>query len=130
MQSYNQDQDLTMLVSACFICMLLSYGILTVYSSFVATTSVDISPNISRSSVNVCHFPFIQTSHSKSYKQAYTSTARGCMTRAWNPSVHYPSQACWMANSSVSTGVSLRNLTCSLISIESVSTRHISYRSS
>lgn len=45
-------------VSACFICMLSSYGILTVCSSFVATTSVDISPSISRSSVNVRHLTF------------------------------------------------------------------------
>src|SRR6267154_3623562 len=47
-----------MRVSACFICILSSYGILTVCSSFVATTSVDISPSISRSSVNVRHFSF------------------------------------------------------------------------
>ena len=44
--------------SAFFICILSSYGILTVCSSFVATTSVDISPSISHSSVNVRHFSF------------------------------------------------------------------------
>jgi hypothetical protein len=41
------------LVSASFICMLSSYGFLTVCSSFVETTNVDISPNISRSNENV-----------------------------------------------------------------------------
>ena len=46
------------LVSACFICILSSYGTLTVCSSFVETTSVDISPSISRSSENVRHCSF------------------------------------------------------------------------
>ena len=46
------------LVSACFICILSSYGILTVCSSFVEIMSVDISPNISRSSENVRHYSF------------------------------------------------------------------------
>lgn len=38
--------------------MLSSYGFLTVYSLFVGTTSVDISPSISRSSGNVGYFSF------------------------------------------------------------------------
>lgn len=46
------------LVSACSICILSSYGILTVCSSFVEITSVDISPNTSRSSENVRHYSF------------------------------------------------------------------------
>ena len=55
--------------SACCICMLSSYGTLTVCSSCVETTNVDISPNTSPSSANVRHCSFhSQSTLSEPYK--------------------------------------------------------------